>query len=129
MPRRMAAAALVLLRMGIPCAHGQNCSATSTRMMPLMDLGAGQYLGQFEGGLYPGGSNDVPLAHRNAGLTKRANIQPLDTSGHPSPTGKYVLISIGMSNTTQEWCSQDSLEPCDSWTFMGQASADSRVND
>lgn len=49
-------------------------------------------------------------------------------NGLPSAAGKYVLISIGMSNTTQEWCSQSSAPPCAVWTLMGRASADLEVN-
>ena len=33
-----------------------------------------------------------------------------------------------MSNTTQEFCSQSSAAPCDSWTFTGQAEVDANVN-
>ncbi len=105
-----------------------DCSVTSVGITPLSELGAGLYLGQFQGGLYPGGLNTPPPAHEAEGLTRAADMQPLDTDGLPSPTGKVVMMSIGMSNTTQEFCSQSAFEPCDSWTFMGQAADDPRVN-
>jgi len=95
---------------------------------PLNDLGAGLYLNQYQGGLYPNGSNVAPPAHAAAGIERAAAIQPLNTQGQPDPNGKYVLVSIGMSNTTQEFCSQNGSSPCDSWTFMGQAAASSAVN-
>jgi hypothetical protein len=94
---------------------------------PINDLGAGAYLG-FSGGLYPNGSNTMPAAHNSVGLARANAVHSLDTSGNPSPTGKIVLLSIGMSNTTQEFCSQSSALPCNSWTFMGQAAADASVN-
>jgi hypothetical protein len=103
-------------------------STRATGFTPLNDLGAGLYLNQFQGGLYPNGSNITPPAHATAGIEKAAAIQPLNTQGQPDPNGKYVLISIGMSNTTQEFCSQNGSSPCGSWTFMGQAAASSAVN-
>ena len=55
-------------------------------------------------------------------------MKPLDVNGDESPFGKYVLVSIGMSNATQEWCSQNSGPPCAPWTFMGKAAVDPGVN-
>jgi hypothetical protein len=97
--------------------------------VPLSELGAGTYKG-FPGGLYPGGSNSEPGAHAAAGIARAQGIVPLDTAGIPSPTGKIVLLSIGMSNTTQEFCSGSSTTTsCSAWSFMGQAAADPAVDD
>jgi lysophospholipase L1-like esterase len=61
-----------------------------------------RYQGE-DGGLYGSGMNTPPPAHYAAALGELAKIKPLDASGNPSPDGKVVLISIGMSNTTQEF--------------------------
>ena len=74
----------------------------STGMTPLTDLGTGIYKGE-QGGLYPGGVNEMPAAHRNAGLAQARRIVPLDAEGRPSPDGKIALMSLGMSNTTMEF--------------------------
>ena len=70
---------------------------------------------------------DAPV-HAAAGLARALAIQPLDTDGNPSPSGRIALLSIGMSNTTQEFCSQGGLQPCNPWTFIGQALVDSDVS-
>src|SRR5262249_29830661 len=46
---------------------GINCAGTSTGRIPLTDLATGMYQG-FQGGLYTGGVNSRPDAHRQAGL-------------------------------------------------------------
>jgi len=74
----------------------------STGMIALPDLGTGTYKGE-EGGLYPGGGNTPPPAHLHAGQALARKIVPLDADGHPSPGGKIVLISVGMSNTTMKF--------------------------
>jgi hypothetical protein len=102
-------------------------SSPSFVATPLNDLGTGTYKG-FQGGLYENGSNSIPTDHVTAGLSFANAVQPLDTNGNPSATGHYVMASIGMSNTTDEFCSPNSLLPCNSWTFMGQAATDSAVN-
>ena len=96
--------------------------------IPINDLGTGLYLNQFQGGLYPNGSNVVPATHAAAGASRAAAIQPRNTAGVPDANGKYGLISIGYSNSTQEFCSQNGAAPCNPWTFMGQAAANSDVN-
>ena len=101
-------------------------TSADTVMIPLSDLGTATYRG-FQGGLYAGGSNQLPTAHANAGLAQARLIRPLNTAGQADPNGKYVLLSIGMSNTTQEFCAQAGYR-CDPWTFVGQAQADPAVN-
>jgi hypothetical protein len=69
---------------------------------PLIELGTGQYQG-FPGGLYPDGKNERPAAHEAAGLALAKTVQPLNEDGKPDKDGKIVLLSVGMSNTTQEF--------------------------
>lgn len=94
---------------------------------PLTELGSRTYQG-FTGGLYENGANIPSSDHLAAGLAAAGNIKPLDASGLPSAQGKIVMISVGMSNTTQEFCAQNSLGPCAPWTFAGQAATDPDVN-
>ena len=98
----------------------------SVHRVPLTDMivSTATYLG-FGGGLYPGKSNDMPSDHYAAGLDQARGIVPRNAAGIPSPSGKYVLLSIGMSNTTQEFCGGT---PCGTGTFMAQAAADPGVN-
>lgn len=96
--------------------------------VPLIDMEGMAYRG-FEGGLYPGATNTAPEAHRLAGLEAARSIEPLNTQGRPDPNGVYILISIGMSNTTDEFCGvADPNEPCKLGTFMHAASVDPDVN-
>jgi Cu/Ag efflux protein CusF len=74
----------------------------TSKLQPLTELGTGKHK-DFEGGLYPGGKNERPAAHDKAGLALARKIQPLDAEGKPSADGKIVLLSVGMSNTTQEF--------------------------
>ncbi len=98
-----------------------------TGFTPLTDMGAATYLG-FGGGLYENGTNNIPADHAAIGAAHAAAVRPLDASGSPSANGKIVLLSIGMSNTTQEWCSASSAPPCDAYTLMGQAALSASVN-
>jgi hypothetical protein len=94
---------------------------------PLNDLSAQTYLG-FAGGLYENGTNSIPVDQSTVGAARAAMVHPLDTNGNPSAGGKIVLLSVGMSNTTQEFCSAAASTPCDPYSFTGQAAANPSVN-
>jgi hypothetical protein len=83
-----------------------NCERTSTGLVPLTDLGTRAYQG-FGGGIYGGGKNQPLPRYRKRALEYARRVRPID--------GKVVLLSIGMSNTTQEFR-----------VFKEQADADSR---
>jgi len=68
---------------------------------PLDEMSADdRYKGE-DGGLYGGGKNEPPPEHHAAALAQLKKIQPLDAEGNPSPDGKIVLLSIGMSNASE----------------------------
>lgn len=72
-----------------------DCSITSTGLVPLTDLtGKRTYRGH-RGGLYPGGVNRPPRVYLEAGLAAAKRVRPVN--------GRVVLLSIGMSNATQEF--------------------------
>ncbi len=104
----------------------------STKRVAINDLGTGKYLNAFQGGLYENGTNVVPADHASAGMAKAKEVQPLDADGNPSPTGKMVLMSIGFSNATMEWCVKQTLATtstvCTPQSFMYKAANDSSVN-
>jgi hypothetical protein len=94
----------VVLATIVPFGRGHaDCTVTNLGIPPLPDL-VGNYKG-YIGGLYPSGANRRPAAHEAAGRQiALENIQPRDTNGTVNATnGRIVLLSIGMSNTSQEW--------------------------
>ncbi len=75
----------------------------SVGLKPLTEMTASdRYKGE-DGGLYGGGKNEPPEAHQKAAKKETAKIQPLDARGKPAKDGKIVLVSISMSNATQEF--------------------------
>jgi hypothetical protein len=75
----------------------------STGLKPLTERTADdKYKGE-DGGLYGGGRNEPPQAHQAAAREALKMIRPLDAQGKPSPNGKIVFISLGMSNTAGEF--------------------------
>jgi hypothetical protein len=95
-----------------PPAGATGCARTSVGLRPLTDLGAATYQGQ-PGGLYGAGSNSRPPGHDAAGRALARAIGPRDAAGRPSADGRYVFISIGMSNTTQEFSAFEPLGDAD----------------
>ena len=85
-------------------------------MIPLTDLGSGEYLG-FPGGLYPNGKNSPPSAYERAGVAVARTVQPLGRDGKPSCSGKIAMICVGMSNASHEFSQ-----------FIQLANADARKN-
>ena len=74
-----------------------------TGLKPLTEMSAeDRYLEQ-DGGLYGKGQNQPPKEHRQAAERELAKIQPLDAAGGPAADGRIVLVSISMSNATQEF--------------------------
>ncbi|OLD65229.1 MAG: hypothetical protein AUI33_11610, partial [Ignavibacteria bacterium 13_1_40CM_2_61_4] len=97
-------------------AFASNCAGTSVGKIPINDLGAGTYQGQ-QGGLYPGSSNLRPASH-DRDLDRVGRVMLLDAQGQPDAlNGRIVLMSVGMSNTTQEFS-----------TFKPKADADPLKN-
>jgi hypothetical protein len=87
-----------------------DCTLTNTDVTPLNELGLNLYQG-FSGGLYPNGANNPPPAHLAAAIDIAQNqMKPLDGEGNvDTNNGKIVLLSLGVSNTTQEWASGDEI--------------------
>jgi PKD repeat protein len=89
---------------------------------PLNDLGPGLYQG-FPGGLYPGGQDTRPAAFETAGENIARQIVPLDAAGNVNLSqGRIVMVSIGMSNATDEFGSGGP------GSFMPRADADPSKN-
>jgi hypothetical protein len=74
----------------------------STGLTPLTTADGPAYKG-FKLGLYGDGNNTPPAEHLKRAMEAVGKVQPLDAAGHPAADGRIVLMSVGMSNTTQEF--------------------------
>lgn len=72
-------------------------------LKPIDEMTADDHYLDQDGGLYGRGANEPPEPQRQAALQALREIRPLDRSGIPSPDGQVVLVSISMSNATQEF--------------------------
>ena len=75
----------------------------TTGLRPLNEMSAtDRYQGE-EGGLYGAGSNEPSPELAAAAAEAAAAIVPRDRTGRPAANGKIGLVSISMSNATQEF--------------------------
>jgi len=88
-------------KQGQPGGPGAPQPKPTTGLVPLTEL-SGKYKDQ-DCGLYGQGKNEPPEGHAAAAGKESAKIQALDGEGKPSPQGRIVLVSISMSNATQEF--------------------------
>ena len=83
-----------------------------TGLVPLTEMGEAKHKEE-DGGLYGGGRNEPPAEHEKAALAEAAAVVPRNARGEPSPDGKIALVSIGMSNTSQEFSAFQELADAD----------------
>ena len=100
----------------VPARTAARCDRTSVGYVPLKDLGTGSYQG-FGGGLYSSGANAPSGRYLSDGKEAARQVVPRGPDGSRSAGGQIVLLSIGMSNTTQEF-----------QAFMRATSADRSVS-
>lgn len=91
--------------------------ATNAATIPLMDMTPLDNYLSFLGGLYENSSDIVPADHDLAGMAAAAQIQPLDTNGNPSPSGKVVFLAVGRSTVVDEFT-----------LFVNQVQGNTQVN-
>jgi hypothetical protein len=86
-----------------------DCSKTSVNFAPFNNPYPPAYKSTATG-LYPNGAATRPAAHEALGLQQSALVSPRNAIGLPDETtGRIVLLSIGMSNTTVEWAAFQQL--------------------
>ena len=105
-----------------------DCTLTSTGKIPLNELTVPYQ--NTQGGLYPNGADNPPAAHFDAGIQiATEQIKPLNASGQVDNTkGKIVVVSVGMSNTTQEWATGDNVTHDPTRAFKDRATNDPALN-
>jgi hypothetical protein len=109
----VATAVLLVMVGGAGASSTANCAQTSTGFTALPDLGKKTYRGH-RGGLYPNGANKPPAAYANQGLAAASRVKPRGPGGGLDASGTIVLLSIGMSNTSQEFSAFQQLADRDS---------------
>lgn len=80
----------------------ENQEHHSTGLTPLTD-GDGETYQGYPVSLYADGSNRPPDHHRDTVERRLAEVRPRDDSGSPAVDGQIGMISIGVSNTEEEF--------------------------
>jgi hypothetical protein len=88
------------IKLGGPRELSSRVLTDTSSLIPLTELGEHDYLGR-AGGLYAEGQNERPAEHEKAGLELASRVRPLNERGEPDDDGRIVLLSVGMSNTSQ----------------------------
>lgn len=101
LPAAIMACAAALALVPFAPAGAANCGRTSVGLTPLSELGENRYH-RAMGGLYPGGRNTPPARHRDLGDELARKVRPRAEDGTRDASGKIVLLTIGMSNTSAE---------------------------
>jgi hypothetical protein len=70
---------------------------------PLTDMTAQDMYKGEDGGLYGGGRNEPPPALLAMARAETVKIVPLDAQGKPADDGVIAVVSLSMSNATQEY--------------------------
>lgn len=102
--RKLLSVGLILTSIFFGCSGDSSNPVSESNTLPpgtkpITDMNQSEFYKGMDGGLYGQWSNEVPEDHRIAAIGELATIQPLDSLGNPSPDGKIVMVSIGMSNT------------------------------
>lgn len=74
----------------------------STGLPAISNKSEEKYKGQTLG-FYGDGRNAPPAEHARRAAEAAAQVRPLSVDGKPDPAGKIAMMSMGMSNTTQEF--------------------------
>lgn len=99
---------------GRPGAQTASVGKPTVGFKPLTEMSAAdKYQGE-DGGLYGNGKNEPPSDHEAAAKKVTAQIVPLGLDGKQAQDGKIVVVSMSMSNATQEFSKFKQIADADS---------------
>ena len=84
-----------------PQGPGANAGPDKVKGVAPLNEMEGRYKGE-DSGLYGKGRNEPAKVQKDLAKNASEKIRPIDAEGNPSESGKIALLTIGMSNTSQE---------------------------